>query len=1078
MMLLMLLAGGAAFATTRVETLPANKTVVLSLRAGETIQVRLPDLSCDAVYSLSVTGRNPQSLRGSHEGTFVASPSVFNVEPKNFRPVKGAVHLALFRPGDRLLLSKRLWWGDPSFFVHLQPKQSGDHYLELKALDGELKGTAQIAVQLLRLNLRPDERRRIECEPDDTPEEANPMEIGKPVYGTGDDVDYLYNTDEGKNGWDWFTFEWKGEPKLVFFEVDLLDRDIITTLKLYKQETPPDGKTKLVEYTQGKDPTEVRHDDQGDELLAWKFITRILTPGRYYLAVRPNHPVYTLRTAVYDVPPYLKPDEVGKADPQKVAQAARKAIAVAMRYMVDGGDSFFHNTPRKGGIRVRAENQTDETERCLTCHPGHFTMFSVLSAVKNGYPIANRSQFKWMMDKLYNAMAPFYGHEGAYWTRFDLAPANGVSRLGHMIALYENYFSGRFTDFPAKGGGFPLLVYRGRDKLPQVGYDGNPKRNFEHDGNRPISDFRVACDSWVCFMEAYKRTGDEKWRQAAEHLKSLLRTGRIKDTEDIVEQTKWALSMSDPRFGYVTQKSDEFDDLIRANVRELFNRQQDDGGWLTAEYLSNAHYFPAWELAEKVKKSDPSLVFFTAETVYVLTMALQHLGEIQKPSDILRHPRLQRAVQWILSEQKEFGAWLDPKGELFYTPYLETKWSLILLSHLFPGDWSREKELQAAQNRQPLDIRSATYTALLDWLDGLWAPQNGRIVRAVLPLLSHPDPLIRQKAAAAIGQMACDTVVKEGLDETVEPLLRLLADDSKMVWRTAAWALRQLANNGIGVDAIKAALSSDDVRVRRGATRIFLRYFYHLVDRKDIAQQLCALTQDTDPLVRIHALQSLWRWWYRTTDFALRRQIEQAFLCLAASEREPLVRLNIAQALHNILDENTVQFFNNWLRVVHLDADKEKAKQARIEFVERPLAKEIADALRAYDDVGKETILTAFGYFYLRGGVGNDYDFITFYDQQAAQTLADALLPLLEHPDPVMRLKATKAAVAVRLSKDVRLVTKLMERLKDSDGEVRRAALLALQHPASPTDYRAVPDASATLTPQKAAVLSGNLSGR
>jgi HEAT repeat protein len=47
--------------------------------------------------------------------------------------------------------------------------------------------------------------------------------------------------------------------------------------------------------------------------------------------------------------------------------------------------------------------------------------------------------------------------------------------------------------------------------------------------------------------------------------------------------------------------------------------------------------------------------------------------------------------------------------------------------------------------------------------------------------------------------------------------------------------------------------------------------------------------------------------------------------------------------------------------------------------------------------------------------------------------------------------------VAVRLSKDVRLVTKLMERLKDSDGEVRRAALLALQHPAFPTDYRSVP---------------------
>lgn len=1038
----------------RVELLPPNRSVTVSLRPGGALQVRLPALSPAAIYSLSVTVCNPSVLKGSHGETFVASPSVFNMEPQNFRPVRGAVHLALFRPNDRILLSKRLWWGDPSLFVHFQPKAAGDHYLELKALDGELKGAAQVSVQLLRLNLRPEEMTRIEREPNDTPEDANPMEIGKPVYGTGDDVDYLYNTDEGKNGWDWFTFEWRGEPKLVFFEVDLLDRDVITTLKLFKQEQTPDGKTRLVEYTQGKDPTEVRHDDQGDELLAWKFVTRVLTPGRYYLAVRPNHPVYTLRTAIYDVPPYLKPEQMGKATPEQIAAAARKAIAVAMRYMVDGGDSFFHNTPRKGGIRVRAENQTDETERCLTCHPGHFTMFSVLSAVKQGYPIANRSQFKWMMDKLYNAMAPFYGHEGAYWTRFDLAPANGVSRLGHMIVLYENYFSGRKTNFPAKAGGFPLLVYRGRDKLPQVGYDGNPKRNFEHDGNRPISDFRVACDSWVCFVEAYKRTGDEKWLKAAQHLESLIRTGRLKDTEDIVEQTKWALYMSDPRFGYVDRLRRDWDDLIEANVQELLRRQQDDGGWLTAEYLSNAHYFPAWELAEKVKKSDPSLVFFTAETVYVLAMALEHLGDIQKPSDILNDPRLAKAVRWILTEQKEFGAWLDQKGELFFTPYLETKWALILLSHLFPGEWSRTKELAQAKQVTPPQMDRLTYTELLDWLDGLWAPLNGRIVRTVLPLLKHDDPLIRQKAAAAIGQMACDTVVKDGLDEAVEPLIGLLTDDAKMVWRSAAWALRQLANNGIGVERIKAALSSDDPRVRRGATRVFLRYFYHLVDRKDIAERLCTLTQDDDPLVRVHALQSLWRWWYRTTDYALRRTIERAFLQLAAKEREPLVRLNIAQALHNILDENTVQFFNNWLRVVHLDEDKERAKQVRVEMVERPLARAVATTLRQCDDVGKETVLTAFGYFYLRGGVGNDYDFITFYDQQAAQELAEALLPLLDHPDTTLRLKATKAAVAARMAKDVRLVTKLMERLKDVDAGVRQAALQALRHPAFPADYR------------------------
>ena len=42
--------------------------------------------------------------------------------------------------------------------------------------------------------------------------------------------------------------------------------------------------------------------------------------------------------------------------------------------------------------------------------------------------------------------------------------------------------------------------------------------------------------------------------------------------------------------------------------------------------------------------------------------------------------------------------------------------------------------------------------------------------------------------------------------EAVEPLVKCLGDPSKIVWRAAAWALRRLGNEGIGVEAIKAAL--------------------------------------------------------------------------------------------------------------------------------------------------------------------------------------------------------------------------------------------------------------------------------
>src|SRR5579875_1852449 len=317
---------------------------------------------------------------------------------------------------------------------------------------------------------------------------ASPMVLGKTVFGTSDDIEYLYNTDEGKVGWQWLTFDYNlPKPKLVFFELDLLDRDVPCTLKIYRLEQGPQG-AHLVEYTQGKDPTEIRHDDQSDELVDFKMITRVLSPGRYYLSIKANDPRWSLRTALYDVPPYQDPHE---------------AVQVAMRYMVDVGDSFFSNTPRKGAVRTRAENVTDETERCITCHPAQFTMLSVLRAQHQGYSVVNKPEYKFMIDKLYNAPAPFYGFPNTYWLRFELAPTNGISRLGKLLLMYEDWVSHHPTEIPGDSANYIRLVYDARNLLPRVDkahfvpeFEPAKTRNYEFDGNRPISDFRVASDSW------------------------------------------------------------------------------------------------------------------------------------------------------------------------------------------------------------------------------------------------------------------------------------------------------------------------------------------------------------------------------------------------------------------------------------------------------------------------------------------------------------------------------------------------------------------------------------------------------
>ena len=131
-------------------------------------------------------------------------------------------------------------------------------------------------------------------------------------------------------------------------------------------------------------------------------------------------------------------------------------------------------------------------------------MLSTLTAVRNGYTVRNAPQFKFMMDRLYNAPAPLYGFPDTYWLRFELAPANGTSRLGTMLLMYEDLVSHRPTETPSHTANYLRLVYDARDVLPRADtvhyvekFQPTKTRNYEFDGNRPISDFRVATDSWV-----------------------------------------------------------------------------------------------------------------------------------------------------------------------------------------------------------------------------------------------------------------------------------------------------------------------------------------------------------------------------------------------------------------------------------------------------------------------------------------------------------------------------------------------------------------------------------------------------
>jgi len=230
-------------------------------------------------------------------------------------------------------------------------------------------------------------------------QDAVDIPLGKTIFASGDDAEYipLPNTPRRANieaaaGLDWYKFEFAGDaPKLVFFQLDLMERDHIpANVSIYRMA---DGELK--EYFEGEDPVTLPHEVQA--LPGNKFTPRTLTAkGTYYIAVRANHPEYKLRTGVYDPPPYQDP---------------HVAVRTAIDYILAAGDSWHANTPRRGGILDRVSSVHQETSLCVACHTTHFPLRAQLYAMRNGYPVVQRQQLQFLMERFYSNPRPFYGFE-------------------------------------------------------------------------------------------------------------------------------------------------------------------------------------------------------------------------------------------------------------------------------------------------------------------------------------------------------------------------------------------------------------------------------------------------------------------------------------------------------------------------------------------------------------------------------------------------------------------------------------------------------------------------------------------
>lgn len=453
----------------------------------------------------------------------IPSPGVFGADSR--------VSVDLSQKGA-LLVHKTLHLGDPDLYSIFNVPKSGPAELKIELLSP----LAAPATYQLQVNRWPASQ-FIEQEPNNRWQDANRIALGSTIFASADDVEYIplpgghpKDLTQDQTGVDWFRFEFQeSEPKLVFFQIDLMERDNLPVdVSVYRTVGG-----KPVAYNDGEDPVTLPHEVQA--LSGNKFTTRVLKAnGTYYIAVRANHPEYKLRTRVYDPPPYQDP---------------RRAVRTAVDYIMGAGDSWLANTPRRGGIFDRVSNVHQETSLCVACHPTHFSQRAQLYAARNGYPVVQKQQLQFLTERFYNNPRPFYGFEkdGAVWARVISAPANVLSRMSVLLDLFEREVSGERRDQFHQGvTEYLKLYYAGRDKLPPN----------ETNGNTPlVSAYEVAWYSW-------RVTRDDR-------IAEFITQDEIKDMIDLCYQT---LALADiDRAKYAGK--------IRRNAERILSLQRPSGQW-------------------------------------------------------------------------------------------------------------------------------------------------------------------------------------------------------------------------------------------------------------------------------------------------------------------------------------------------------------------------------------------------------------------------------------------------------------------------------------------------------------------
>ncbi len=930
---------------------------------------RLPAAGADRICSLLVSLPSPAAL-GANDTMLVT-----------------------LRAGQKVIASKSLHVGDPDLYTLFQLNGAG--VIEIAS---SASTPVEHTVTVLEWPAMASSDAVIETESNDSWREANEFKLGQTVWASADDKPYILPLNESKpaqgaipyqqqseltddrlpeGGVDWFKFTYEGaEPRLVHFELDLLERDNIPVdVSIFTVEN---GEAKS--YERGVDPVTPPHEVQA--LPGNKFTTRIITKGEYYVRVDANHVFYQLRTSTYDPPPYGNQKE-----------GPRKAIRAGMDYLVSGGDSWHANTPRHGGIVNRVSNTHHETQLCIGCHVTHFPTRGELVAKQNGYAVNKRWALEFLTERLANNPRPFYGHPDAYWTNVISASANVMSRLASLVNQFDQEFTGERRLSLLKGvAGYLKVYYRGRTDLP----------NDESNGNTPlVSTYEVAWYSWKVFDELFKWTNENEYREYRDLIRRLIEQEKIKNNVDLCYQT---IAFAEIDRGAYAERT-------KRNADRILSLQRADGQW-----------------SMLFDKDSPSVEFQTYHCLYTLALA-------GYPPD---QPQIARSLKFLMERQQEYGAWFDPKQsyENFRTPFRETQFAVMALSQFYKGNAGKGWLTEAPPSLSASDVMLWLWQIDNVWsqpapqltkdlIDSLASEEPmvrmaaaaalGRVgvKEAMAPLsrlLGDRSKLVQIAAAQAVRRIASRHQI--GQDQI---LAALGHNDERTRWgatRIFAQHFAYLTGDNTVADKLIAMMADPVITVRMQAAKSLMRWSYWTKDEalKDrIADAFVArMAVNEHPWMRRNLLENF----YSLADENVRYLYNNWIGHLAQKEDR-----DRAVAGHRAASRKMAERIARAL---------ETGNELQREGLLRGLA-EFHLRSGGYVNAGRYT------------RIGNDVETVVFY-AEGAPVMERALAPLVNSPDAARRQQAILASYTLRDNTMVNLPLLVMQRLNDPEAKVRAMA--------------------------------------